>query len=492
MLIYVFLILGVPLALACLAFLAGKSFFAAFSRMNSAGYFVVLCASALLLKDILISGPVWRFGALYLDALSGFFICIISIVSFASSLYSTGYVRKDIAEGRVSDKKASMYYVLFNLFCCSMFCVPMLNNLGLLWVAIEMTTLVSAFLVGFYNRKESVEAAWKYIIICSVGIIFALLGTILFSYAYSLAGLGRSLYWTDAVAVAPFMDAGILKIAFIFVLVGYGTKAGFAPMHTWLPDAHSQAVSPISALLSGVLLKTSLYAVLRFGMVMIRAGELSYFANLMTLFGMASLVISSGFVIVQKDIKRLLAYSSIEHMGIISLAFGLATPLAFAAGLFHAFNHAVTKSFMFFGAGNIVHAFRKGNMNAIRGVIKILPFTGVMVLLGVFALAGFPPFPVFFSEILILTAAFLKGSYLTGSLLLLFLGIVFAAFIYHFGKMLYGNAPKGMPEGMGSEREDTAGKIAFLFLLVLMLSASAGFMLLKEDVLCIVQKLFLI
>lgn len=477
-----FVILGIPVVLSGFAFFKAR----AFRALNSLGYAVVLCSSVFLLRRILLDGPLSWQGVLYMDILSAFFLLVISIVAFAASLYSIGYLRRDVLEKVVSPRKESLYYVLFNFFCLSMFLVPMLNNLGYLWVAIEMTTLVSAFLVGFYNRKESVEAAWKYIILCSVGIIFALLGTILFSYAYSLTGVSKSISWTDLMAASPGLPANIVKVAFIFILVGYGTKAGLAPMHTWLPDAHSQAVAPISALLSGVLLKTALYAILRFGMIEIRTVGLSTFSHLLIFFGMISLVVSSGFILVQKDLKRLLAYSSIEHMGIIALSFGLATPLGFAAGLFHIFNHAVNKAFMFFGAGNIVHAYKKHNMNAIKGVIRLMPFTGIMVLLGVFALTGFPPFSIFASEILILIAAFAKGSYVIGSCLLLFLGIVFGAFIFHFGKMLYGHKPKDMV----CEGEPASGKLAFVFLLILMLSGGIGFVFVQEDVLWIVRAFF--
>ena len=351
-----------------------------------------------------------------------------------------------------------------------------------------MTTLVSAFLVGFYNTKESVEAAWKYIIICSMGIVFALLGTILFAYAYSLSGCAKSLNWSDMVSCAGKMDKNILKIAFIFILVGYGTKAGLAPMHTWLPDAHSQAVAPISALLSGVLLKTAIYAILRFGIIIIKGVGFAYFAHLMILLGVISLIVSSGFILVQKDLKRLLAYSSIEHIGIISIGFGLGTPLACAGALLHVFNHAVTKSFMFFGAGNIVSIYRKHNMNAIRGVIKILPFTGMMMFLVVFALTGFPPFSLFISEMMIIIAAFAKGAYLTGSILLLFLAIIFGAFIHHFGKMLFGNIPKGMAK----TGEPLTGKLAFLFLGLWICLTGVAFMFIKGDWLWTVQKLFLL
>jgi hydrogenase-4 component F len=286
-------------------------------------------------------------------------------------------------------------------------------------------------------------------------------------------------------ASAASMDKNILKVAFIFILVGYGTKAGLAPMHTWLPDAHSQAVSPISALLSGVLLKTAIYAILRFGIIVIKGVGFAYFAHLMILFGMISLAISCGFILVQKDLKRLLAYSSIEHMGIICIGFGLGAPLAVAGALLHVFNHAVVKSLMFFGAGNIVSAYKKHNMNSIRGAIKALPFTGVMLLLGMFALTGFPPFSIFISEMLIIIGAFSNGSYLIASLLLLFLAVIFGAFIYHFGEMLFGNIPKGMaPAG-----EPLSGKIAFLFLFFQICALGIALLFIKKDLLWIAQNL---
>ncbi len=481
----IFIILGIPILLAAGAFLIRKQRIAGIA--GSIGYLIVLCASIMLFKEIALSGGAKSFfGFIYLDTLSAFFIFVISIVAFAAALYSIGYIQKDIERGIISEQKAELYYVLFNLFCFSMFFVPAVNNLGMMWVAIEMTTLISAFLVGFYNNKESVEAAWKYIIICSVGIIFALLGTILFSYAFALLGGMKSLNWTDMVAVAGKMDKNILKVAFIFILVGYGTKAGLAPMHTWLPDAHSQAVAPISALLSGVLLKTAIYAILRFGIIVIKGVGFAYFGNLMILLGLISLVISCGFILVQKDLKRLLAYSSIEHVGIISIGFGLGAPLAIAGALLHVFNHAAVKSFMFFGAGNIVSAYKRHNMNAIRGVINALPFTGLMVLLGLFALTGFPPFSVFISEIMILIAAFTKGSYLIAALLLLFLAVIFGAFIYHFGKMLFGNLPKGM----AATGEPLSGKLAFLFLFFLMCALGIGLVFINQDLLWATQTLF--
>jgi hydrogenase-4 component F len=480
----IFLILAVPALLAVGALAINKK---TFGVINSLGYLVVLLCSAALLKERLLAESACAYlGFIYLDALSAFFIFVISVVSFAAALYSIGYIKKDAEKGVITEKKARTYYALFNLFCFSMFFVPAMDNLGMLWAAIEMTTLISAFLVGFYNTKESVEAAWKYIIICSVGIIFALLGTILFSYAFSLSGGAKSLNWSILVASAGKMDKNIIKVAFIFILVGYGTKAGLAPMHTWLPDAHSQAVAPISALLSGVLLKTALYAILRFGIIVIKGVGFSYFGNLMILLGLISLGVSACFILVQKDLKRLLAYSSIEHVGIISVGLGLGAPLAMAGALLHVLNHAVAKSLMFFGAGDIVSAYQKHNMTAIRGVIKALPFTGIMLLLGVFALTGFPPFSIFIGEILIIIAAFTSGSYLIAGLLLFFLAVIFGAFIYHFGEMLFGNLPKNM-KAAGAP---LSAKLAFLFLFFLMCAAGIVLIFIKKDLLWIVQKLF--
>ena len=480
----IFLILGVPVILA-----AGVFFFKKlkiFAVVNAGGYLGIFLLSGTLLSKMVLSKSTFAFfGFIYVDILSAFFIFVISAVTFATALYSIDYIEKDIKNEVISQRKARIYYALFNLFCFSMFFVPAVNNLGMLWVAIEMTTLISAFLVGFYNTKESVEAAWKYIIICSVGIIFALLGTILFSYAFSLSEGMRSLNWTDMMAASSRLDTNIIKIAFIFILVGYGTKAGLAPMHTWLPDAHSQAVAPISALLSGVLLKTAIYAILRFGLIVIGGAGLSYFCHLMIFFGVISLVISCGFIIVQKDIKRLLAYSSIEHVGIIAIGFGLGTPLGWMGALLHVFNHAVTKSLMFFGAGDIVSVYKEHAMSNIRGVTKTMPFVGTLVLLGVFALTGFPPFSIFISEILIIIAAFVKGSYLVAALLLLFLVVIFGAFIYHFAEMLFGNLPKNMT----ATKEPLSAKGAFLFLFVLMCATGVVLPFIKEDMLWVVQTL---
>ncbi len=431
--------------------------------INAVGYLLVLVDSLWL---ILTSNLPVSFSKLfYIDSLSAFFILAISIVTFATALFSINYIERDLASSVISKNKARAYYMFFNIFSLSMFFVPMAKNLAFIWLAIEMTTLASAFLVGFYNTKASIEAAWKYIMICSVGIIFALFGTIVFYYAASNAGV-KSLNWPDIVSVSTHMDKNLIKIAFLFILVGYGTKAGLAPMHTWLPDAHSQAVSPISALLSGVLLKTAIYAILRFTIITNNSVGAAFSSKLFIIFALVSLGVSAGFIIIQKSIKRLLAYSSIEHVGIIFLGLGFGGAIGVYGALFHILNHAVTKPLMFFGAGNIIKKYKRDNMNMIRGVASSMPFTGVMFMLGMFALIGMPPFSIFFSELLILMAGFGKAMFLASGLYLFFIALIFGGILYHFGKILFGNKP----EGMETAREGVSVKMAFVFLFILIVT----------------------
>ena len=450
----IFCILIIPVALASLPAVIKRP--KTLGMLNAAGYLLVLLGfSWFILKANL---PVSFFKLFYIDSLSAFFIFTISIVTFATALFSIDYIERDVASLLISGNKARAYYMLFNLFSLSMFLVPMVTNLAMIWVAIEMTTLTSAFLVGFYNTKASIEAAWKYIIICSVGIIFALFGTIVFYYAASHAGV-KSLNWLNMVSASSGMDKNLVKIAFLFILVGYGTKAGLAPMHTWLPDAHSQAISPISALLSGVLLKTAIYAILRFTVITNKCVGVEFSSRLFIVFALVSLGVSAGFIIIQKHMKRLLAYSSIEHVGIIFLGLGFGGVIGIYGALFHIVNHAVTKSMMFFGAANIIKKYKKDNMNMIKGVISSMPFTGIIFILGMFALIGMPPFSIFFSELLILISGFSRGLYLASGLYLFFIAVIFGGILYHFTRVLFGEKP----EDMNIAKEGMSAKTAFIF-----------------------------
>jgi len=469
-------ILGIPAVLAPASLLIRRR--PSTVILNTIGYAGVLAASCSLALRLQAGKPLSH-GIFFADALSAFFVFLIALISLVSMLYSAGYISADVKSGAISGFEPRLYYGLFNLFTFTMLFTALINNLGIVWVSIEMTTLVSAFLVGFYNKESSVEAAWKYIIICSVGISFALLGTILFYYAASTQGGSKSLNWTDMIAVAPYLDPRMLKIAFIFILVGYGTKAGFAPMHTWLPDAHSQALSPISALLSGVLLKTALYVILRYVVIVNTCMGPGFTGNLLLLFGVLSLLVSAGFILVQRDIKRLLAYSSIEHMGVICIGLGIGGFLGLYAALFHMLNHAVTKSLMFFGAGSIARKYNTHDLRAISGVLQSMPFTGRCVLLGVFALAGMPPFSIFMSEFLILTAGFTQGRYFASAVLLFVTALIFGALLLHFSRILFGKKPVAMTV----TGEDAGSVSAFIILALFIIVLGAGMPLLIHKML---------
>lgn len=429
--------------------------------VNSSGYAVLLVSCVIFLRNFLITGgPVSMWGFLYIDSLSVFFLFTTAVVAFAAVVYSAGYIRAETAEGIMTEGRARGYFHLFNIFCLTMLVAPILNNLAIVWIAIEMTTLVSAFLVGFHNIKESIEAAWKYIIICSVGITFALLGIIFFYYTSSNDAGIKSLEWTRMLGGAGNFDPNVVKISLLFIFVGYGTKAGLAPMHNWLPDAHSQALSPVSGLLSGVLLKISLYAILRFVILANASVGYAFSAKLFTLFAIVSLAIASGFILVQKDLKRLLAYSSVENVGLIALGLGMGPYGGVFAALLQAFNHAVTKAFMFFSAGNAVRAYHTNSMSNIRGLISAMPFTGTAIFLGVFALVGMPPFSIFISKLSILASAFRAGHYFITAAALLFIAVAFAGLLTHISGVALGNKPSTVPR----RKELLSSKVSLIFL----------------------------
>lgn len=457
---FVDLIIFIPVFLAIVSLLVRKA--RPLGVINAAGYAGIFAASIMLMKVFLAGGcaPIRLWGWVYIDSLSVFFLVTTAVVTFAASVYSIGYIRSEIEEGEIAPRKAVSYFQLFSLFSFTMFAVPLLNNVALVWIAIEMTTLVSAFLVGFHNTKESIEAAWKYIIICSVGITFALLGIIFFYYTSSNDAHVRSLEWAGMLSGSGLFNPKIVKIALIFIFVGYGTKAGLAPMHNWLPDAHSQALSPVSGLLSGVLLKISLYAILRFVILANFSVGYAYSAKLFIFFGLVSLAVAGAFILVQKDLKRLLAYSSVENMGLISLGLGFGPFGGIVAALLQTFNHAVTKALMFFSAGNAVQAYRSNNMNMMRGLIKAMPFTGTSMFLGLFALVGMPPFSIFISKLWILISAFQGRYYFAAALMLIFIALAFAGLLFHISKVVLGNAPVSMPR----QKELLSSKLALIFL----------------------------
>ncbi|CAJ37475.1 hydrogenase 4 subunit F [Methanocella arvoryzae] len=416
--------------------------------VSTLGALAIMAGCVYLAYTVFTRGPVSG-GLWYVDSLGAYMLVIISFIGLAAAIYSIGYLGYEYKEKKIDLGRLRYYFTFFHVFIFTMLLVCTSSNLGIMWIAIEATTLASAFLVGFYNKDTSVEAAWKYIIICSVGITLALLGTILL-YASSVNTLGESadaLNWPMLAEKAKSLDPTLLKIAFILVIIGYGTKAGFAPMHTWLPDAHSEAPTPISGLLSGVLLNCAMYGILRYHIITTNALGPDFSGTLLIVFGLLSLAAAAAFIIIQKDYKRLLAYSSIEHMGIIAIGFGIGGAVGIFGALLHILNHAVTKSLMFFGAGNILLKFKTKNIDEVKGIAALMPWTAMCFVAGALAITGSPPFSIFVSEIIILIAGFTQGNIVVSVLYLLLLVIIFAGFMYHVGRMVFGEPAPGTIKG---------------------------------------------
>ena len=379
-------------------------------------------------------------GALFMDSLSTYIMAIVIVLGFASSAYSIGYLEHELKVGLTSAIWMRRYYMLLHLFIFTMLLVTVVNNLAVLWIAVEATTIVSAVLIGsgFRKRDLAIEAAWKYIILCTVGITFALLGTFITYYA-SIAVMGTegSLNWTDLRAIARQLNPSTMKLAFIFILVGYGTKAGLAPVHNWLPDAHSQAPTPISALLSGILLNTAFYGIMRFVSIVEPSTGTAFTGNLLILFGLLSIGLASVFILVQDNYKRLLAYSSIEHMGIISLGVGIGGPIGMYGALLHILNHALSKPLMFFASGKIQAHYGSTKIEKVGGVLTSMPLLGTFIFIGALSLAAMPPFNIFISEFSVLKAGADKGLWTVIGLFLAFAVIVFYGLLSGFGRMLF-------------------------------------------------------
>ncbi|MFD1674017.1 hydrogenase 4 subunit F [Alicyclobacillus fodiniaquatilis] len=376
----------------------------------------------------------------HIDALSAIVLMIVAIVSLTTSLHSIGYVRHEEAHGLLNDQQSKQYYLFYHLFIATMVFVAVVNNMGLLWVGIEATTIVSAFLVALYKKGEALEAAWKYLIICSTGIAFALLGVIIL-YASSVAKLGASnqvLNWTVLADAHLMLQPNLVTLSFVFIMVGFGTKVGLAPMHFWLPDAHSQAPSPVSALLSGVLLNCAMLGLIRFGIVAEHTLHNQLIQHLFIGFGLLSVVVAFPFMLVQKDFKRMLAFSTVEHMGIIAVALGIGGSLGYSAALLQMFNHSMGKSMLFLSAGNVNQKYKTKQIPRVFSLLRIMPFTGVVFLVGTLAVTGVPPFNIFTSELAIFVAGFRQGHALATSILIFFIALIFAAMMFHVTKMSFG------------------------------------------------------
>ena len=377
----------------------------------------------------------------YIDAFSSFHIVVLALVFVLSSAFASIYFTHEAADLVFTVSIARRFGVLWLGAQAAMLLVLMSNNLGIMWVGMEATTLLTAFLISLHPNRLSLEAMWKYLIICSIGIAFAFMGTLLAAASIqSDGGVGAdALFWTKLASAEAHLDPTLMKFAFIFVLVGYGTKAGLAPIHSWLPDAHSQAPAPVSAMFSGFLLNTALYCIMRFVPPVQHALGQDFAHGLLIVFGTLSILVAAGFIVFQRDAKRLLAYHSVEHMGIITLGYALG-PLGSFAALFHTLNHSVCKSLAFFAIGRLGQRYGSHEMHTIAGALRADRLWGVSLLISLLALIGVAPFSIFMSEYQLLRAAIGAGAWLTLFLFLAASGVVFVSALRHMINMVFGTA----------------------------------------------------
>ena len=371
-----------------------------------------------------------------------------SFVGFTTSLFSGSYIAHEVETDRLTPVRLRFYHAMYQVLMFAMNLALASNNLGLMWVAIELATLTTVAMVGIYGTHEAIEAAWKYFILGSVGIALALFGTILvYVAAEPVIGQGlQSMVWTVVMTRAAAFDPALLNVAFVFLLLGYGTKVGLAPLHAWLPDAHAEGPTPISAVLSGLLLNVALYALLRFKMLLTANHAALAPGPLLVTMGLVSLIFAAFMLYRRRDIKRMFAYSSIEHMGIIAFAFGMGGPLANFAGLLHMTMHSLTKSGIFFVVGHIAQVKGSQRIADIRGLTVTHPLLGWSLVVGTMAIAGLPPFGIFSSEFLVVSSTFARAPLLAIPLVFGIL-VAFGALLLRvqgmaFGEPSPGNAPE--------------------------------------------------
>ncbi len=405
---------------------------------------ISLLISVWLAINVFLNGTIVSDSLFFIiDSFNIYLIVLTAFVGLTTAIFSDAYMAHEEEIGKLTEKRLKIYYSMYQGFMFAMYLVLISNNLGMMWVAMEGATLATVMLVSLYRTPESIEAAWKYFILCGVGIAQALFGTILLYYAaIQISDAENALLWSVLYENAKQLNPEILEIAFVFMLVGYGTKIGLVPLHNWLPDAHSEGPTPMSAVLSGLLLNDALYAVVRNKMLVDGATQSNIAGYLMMGFGLLSFLVASVFLHRQKDIKRLFSYSSIEHMGLMTFAFGLGTPLSTFAALLHMMVHSLTKSAIFVTVGHAAQIAGTQSIEKIRGLIKTQPKVGWGLLIGTLAIAGFPPFGVFTSEFLVLLATMQTYPWLT-PLLLLGVGLAGAGLFRNIQPMVYGKQPEG-------------------------------------------------
>jgi hydrogenase-4 component F len=447
MLLIVLLLLPLAAGVACLACRSAR----ALEWINLSAFGALTALALRLGRRVLDEGTVSALNSfLHADTLSALVVLLTAFVALTSGIYAVGYFRRDLDSGRITARQFHRYYTFTPLFVFAMLLVALANNLGVMWVAIEGTTLASVLLIAFYNERTSLEAAWKYIIIGSVGLTLALLGTVLTYYA-AAETLGthtaKGLNWSLLIEHAGGFKAEVMRLGFVFALLGYGTKAGLAPMHTWKPDAYSEAPVPAAALLGAGVINCAIYGIMRFHALSAKCLGHDFSGNLLVLFGIGSILVAAPFVLVQRNYRRLLAYSSIDHAGIMVAALGFGGKLGALAAVLHMLFHAVTKPLAFFCTGNVQQHFGTVYLRKVSGAARTLPWTGTLFLTVTLAMTGTPPFSIFQSEFMALSAALAAGRTWAAALFVIGVVTIFAGFLIHVSKLVLGTPRPDAPRG---------------------------------------------
>ncbi len=434
-----YLILLVPLFSACIMFFMPKNF----KYLNLLHVVLAFLTSATLLYNVCLvleNGTLYAYhDNLFLDSLGAIFITLIAITGFLVNVYSTTYMKWEQESGHINEKTKKNYFALSFIFIFTMALSCICNNLAFLWTAVEATTLSSVFLVAVTKDKKATESGYKYIVLCSIGLAFALFATVLlYSANHSvLLDSKDSILFTSIIQNAKNIDSTALKLIFVFALIGYGAKAGFVPTHTWLPDVHAEGPAPTSAMLSGILLKCALLALVRFYAIVGNGVGFEFVQDVMIVSGVATLFLSAFFLITQHNVKRMFAYHSIAHMGVIAFALGVGG-LGVLAALFHSLAHSFTKALAFCTTGNIARIYGTKNMNKMGSMIKVAPLTAVLFGISICSLVGVPGFAIFVSEFLTFKAAAVTGQYALMIIFAIALSIIFIADFSHFFMSSFG------------------------------------------------------
>ena len=434
---------------------------------------IVFVTAIFIAKSVFTHGPIAALDDwVLIDALSAFHLATLAMIFFLSSVYARIYFCDQIASGQFDLTTAKWFGSLWLASLATMVVVLISNNMGIMWVGIETTTLTTAFLISLKGTPLSLEAMWKYLMICSVGVAFSFIGLLLIcaaTHPLHLEGYDM-LLWTKLMANPLGLNMQLVKLGFIFLLVGYGTKAGLFPMHGWLPDAYSQTPAPVTAIFTGFSFNTVFYCIMRYlPLVESATGNVGWARHLLLVFGLISILAAAAFVIAQNDVKRMLAYSSVEHLGIVSLGLGLGGLGVFAA-LFHTLNHSLAKSLSFFAVGRVCRIYGTHDMRLISAMLVKAPLWGHTLFLGLFVLIGMVPFAMFISEILILKAAFAKGALWTAGLFLLGVSIVFIAIMHFLIAMAFGKQHHQEPkEAVSKPRAEEVVLVTIMLGLLLIL-----------------------